>query len=378
MRVAIIGAGPSGIVGLKALLAESGAFTAVKVFERRSTVGGAWNYTPEADTPRKKPIQVPSVDPTRVDPPHISSRVEEGSGTARDGRVGPTWPTPMYDRLNTNIPADLMAYNGMSFADGTELFPRREQVLQYLERYAKDVSDHVSFDTEVVSARKVGDSWRLVHRQFSRTHEVEPEVREEEFDRLMVASGHYETPKLPRISGIETYDRLYPDRVRHSKYYRHPAEYRGKKVLVVGSGPSGADIATQIAGEASLPVYRSTRSPIVTPVIENAAIQDVAEIRAMQAGDGSIVLVDDTVLTGIDAVLFCTGYLYSFSFFAKRDDGSDDGDGGNDSAIRKLVSSDGEYLNDLYEQTIYIPDPSLALLAMGMSKFYHLPFFFPP
>ena len=65
MRVAIIGAGPSGLVALKALRAELNVSTYIKIFERRSTVGGAWNYQPQAST--ESILKETQVNGTRID-----------------------------------------------------------------------------------------------------------------------------------------------------------------------------------------------------------------------------------------------------------------------------------------------------------------------
>lgn len=44
----------------------------------------------------------------------------------------------------------------------------------------------------------------------------------------MVASGHYNTPRLPSIPGLVEWREAYPDRVEHSKSYRRPEQYAGK------------------------------------------------------------------------------------------------------------------------------------------------------
>ena len=62
-RVAIVGAGASGLVAARALR-EEGCFTAIDVFEQRGDVGGLWNYTPQT-----KATDVPSVDPNVVEGP---------------------------------------------------------------------------------------------------------------------------------------------------------------------------------------------------------------------------------------------------------------------------------------------------------------------
>lgn len=63
------------------------------------------------------------------------------------------------------------------------------------------------------------------------------------YDAVMVCNGHYRDPFTPRIEGQERFK----GRQWHSHDYRSPEEFQGKKVLVLGAGPSGRDIAVQIA-----------------------------------------------------------------------------------------------------------------------------------
>lgn len=65
------------------------------------------------------------------------------------------------------------------------------------------------------------------------------EVSQYEFDAVMICIGNYSVPKLPNIPGME----LLGSRAIHSHYYRKPNSYKDKKVLVIGAGPSGIDIA---------------------------------------------------------------------------------------------------------------------------------------
>lgn len=352
MRVAIVGAGPSGLVAAKALLqtpvCPQGTNFSITIFERRSGIGGAWNYTPNPSRHGiRKPRQVPCIDPSMADPPR---RVQPDGQT----RALLTWDTPMYRDLYTNIPADLMAYDDFPFSSrhGSLLdqFPHRESVLNYLGKYAEGLESLIRFNCEVKSISKVDSSWRVVWQEtaFSDVAGQEQGM----YDRVIMASGHYEVPKIPDIIGIRRYDELFPKRLQHSKYYRSPEEYIGKRVLVIGAGPSAVDISAQLAGE-GITVYRSARSDSSALVSDNSRVLLVPEITSFNK-DGTIQLVDDRILPMFDVVLFCTGYLYSFPALRLAED-------------HNVVSEDGEYLQNLYKQMIYVHDPSLAFLAMQMS-----------
>jgi cation diffusion facilitator CzcD-associated flavoprotein CzcO len=85
----------------------------------------------------------------------------------------------------------------------------------------------VSYDTTVELAEKVGSKWRLVLRK-PHTTDGEDEWWEEHFDAIVVASGHYSVPYIPRIEGLDAFERTQPGSVKHSKMFRGRNAYRGK------------------------------------------------------------------------------------------------------------------------------------------------------
>lgn len=123
--VAIIGAGPSGLALANALKTE-GIFSKIKMFERQPQVGGVWNYSDET---RNTPL-IPSTSPFEKEPTLV-----------KNGK--PMYYSPMYKTLETNIPKDVMAFNNNPFNKEYEIFPTREQVLQYLQGYSKNVNELV-------------------------------------------------------------------------------------------------------------------------------------------------------------------------------------------------------------------------------------------
>ena len=101
----------------------------------------------------------------------------------------------------------------------------------------------------------------------------------------------------------------------HSKYYRSPLVYSGKKILVIGNSASGQDLTTDLKTFAHLPVYQSRRSKSrwdgdkPPPGVEWKPI--VQEYKS----DGSILFADGTSFSDIDTVIYCTGYKISFPFW---------------------------------------------------------------
>lgn len=68
----------------------------------------------------------------------------------------------------------------------------------------------------------------------------------EQFDGVMICNGHYHTPNIPHLPE----DEIFEGHQMHSHDYRDPETFRNKRVLVIGAGPSGMDIALQIASTA--------------------------------------------------------------------------------------------------------------------------------
>lgn len=354
LRVAVIGAGPAGVVAIKALQAEKDHFVFVKGFERCPDVGGAWNHTPEYLQPKETAEKISNMDLMKWD--------DRIPAEESDDPQGPAWhfPTPMYAQLNTNIPEGLMCYNDAAFPLGTDTFPDRQTVLEYLKQYAKGAKTRIAFQREVTSVRKDLQKQTWIVQSISNLKGGDRNaVSTESFDRVVIATGHYELPNLPDIPGLAEFDTLFPSVIRHSKYYRTPSDYAGKTTLIVGSGPSAIDITSQIvqSSPSSLVIW-SSRSPMTQPLpTENQEAELVAEIDHLTT-DGSVVLKDGKILRNVDIILFCTGYLYSFPYLDQQS-----------LAPGSPLVTDGERLQNLYEHLFYIPDPTLAVLAMNMSNF---------
>jgi hypothetical protein len=121
--------------------------------------------------------------------------------------------------------------------------------------------------------------------------------------------------KIPRVNGLDEYIRLFPGRVVHSKSYRNAAPFRDKRVLVIGNSASGHDITTALVQSARLPVYQSRRSrsrwdgDTPPPGIEWKPVVE----KYLRTGE--VVFEDDSILSDIDVVIYCTGYKASFPFW---------------------------------------------------------------
>ncbi|CAK7216768.1 monooxygenase [Sporothrix curviconia] len=320
-RVAVIGAGACGLAAARYLQAEQ-AFSLIQVFDQRSVAGGLWNYTPLTD------------------------------GQPQEDAV----VSPVYDLLETNIPHTLMNYTNEPFPSGSALFPEHAVVKSYLQRCAEPVAPLLSLQTEVLSVRKKsnGNGWTVETRHIpSGTTTATP------FDAVVVANGHYSDPFVPAIPGLDSFRQKHPGVVSHAKFYRRAEDSADKKVIVVGNSASGIDISAQIATVCRTPVLVSekekdtsaTVNPIAATAEPSSTIRNVPEIVEFLADDASssasVRMADGTIETAVDAVVFCTGYLYTFPFLPAS-----------------YTAADGSYVPGLYEQLLRADDPTLAFLGI--------------
>jgi len=245
-----------------------------------------------------------------------------------------------------------MAFEDWEFPNGTPDFPFRSQVLEYLEGYGQSVRHLIVFNRKVERVEKQKGKWVLHIRNVT---ESDPELTVESFDAVAVASGisfipklgvdagHYDVPFIPFYPGINQFPAT---NITHSKYFRNASTFRDKRVLLVGNGSSGADLGNQLVDHASA-VFRSIRSKAPAMLYTDPRVRDVAPLKSFDTA--AVELEDGTILDEIDAIIFCTGYLYSFPMFSRK---------------LGFISEDGSYVHHLFQQTFYAEDPSLVFLGM--------------
>lgn len=85
----------------------------------------------------------------------------------------------------------------------------------------------VEFNTTVEKVEKHDQKWVLTLRKET-PQDTTDEWWAEEFDAVVVASGHYNLPYIPDIPGLSEYEDRYPGSIRHSKHYRSVDEFRNK------------------------------------------------------------------------------------------------------------------------------------------------------
>jgi cation diffusion facilitator CzcD-associated flavoprotein CzcO len=159
--------------------------------------------------------------------------------------VGAVWRRH-YDRLHLHTDRNHSGLPGMAMPLTFPTYPSREQVVEYLESYAARFDIRPVFNTTVSRIRCNGAQWSADTDRGMTSASV-----------VVVATGIADAPYRPSWPGSE----LYRGAVVHSSDYRNPAPYAGKRVLVVGFGNSGGEIALDLAN-AGVHVALAIRSPV--------------------------------------------------------------------------------------------------------------------
>ncbi|XP_029474782.1 dimethylaniline monooxygenase [N-oxide-forming] 5-like [Rhinatrema bivittatum] len=212
-RVAVIGAGSSGLTSIKCCLDEG---LEPVCFEATEDVGGLWRFKENSE----------------------------------DGRAS------IYRSVIMNTSKEMMCFSDFPSPDDFPNYMPNTKVLEYFRMYAKhfDLLKYIRFKTTVCSAKKRADfsstgQWDVIT-------ETEGKRESAIFDAILVCSGHHTSPNLPLNSfpGIENFKGQY----FHSRDYKDPFEYQGKRIIVIGLGNSGGDLAVELSLVAKQ-VYLSTR-----------------------------------------------------------------------------------------------------------------------
>ena len=208
---------------------------------------------------------------------------------------------------------------------------------------------------------EVGFEKELRYRQQRR-------VWEERFDAIVVASGHYSVPYIPRIDGLEAFERAQPGSVKHSKMFRGRNEFRGKvgpyavhmlertltimqKVIVVGASVSAADIAYDLVDVARGPVYAVVLGHTMNSYFGDEAFKhpniatkpSIAGI-ATSNNKRTVHFIDGTSVSDVDVIIFGTGYTWSLPFLPH-------------------VEVRNNRIPGLYQHVVYQKDPTLLFVG---------------
>ncbi|MBO3103421.1 flavin-containing monooxygenase [Cellulomonas fengjieae] len=165
----------------------------------------------------------------------------------RTDDVGSSW-RGHYDRLHLHTTRRGSSLPGMPIPRASGRWVARADVVDYLERYTAHHGIDVRTGVEVTRVARAGHgTWALE----TATGEscTGPTV--------VVATGYNHTPVPPAWPGVETFR----GELVHASAYRNPAPYRGRDVLVVGAGNTGAEIAVDLTEGGAARVRLAIRTP---------------------------------------------------------------------------------------------------------------------
>lgn len=151
-----------------------------------------------------------------------------------------------YDSLTLFSPARYSELPGMTFPGDPEHYPHRDEVIEYLRRYAKSLD--VDIRTSHHVTRVDHDGGRFVVMVEDGDTFVAP--------RLIAASGAFSRPYRPALPGLDRFTGT----VLHTSDYRDPTQFAGQRIVVVGSANSAVQIGAELAEHA--PVTLATRHPV--------------------------------------------------------------------------------------------------------------------
>ena len=282
MRVAIIGAGPSGLAALRAFESarrKGAVIPEIVCYEKQDNWGGLWNYTWR----------------TGLD------------------EFGEPVHGSMYRYLWSNGPKECLEFADYSFE---EHFGRA--IPSYPPRAV--LHDYIAGRVERSDVRKYMKFCHVVrHVDFNETTQlftvtvkdlVEDRMLTETFDYVAVASGHFSTPNVPYFEGLERF----PGRVMHAHDFRSADEFAGKNLLIIGSSYSAEDIGVQCHKYGARSVtfsYRTNPMGFGWP-------EGFMEVPLLQKVVGKTATFKDGTSREVDAVVLCTGYKHHFPFLPDK------------------------------------------------------------
>ena len=312
-RIAIIGAGPSGLAQMRAFqsAAKNGEeIPEIVCFEKQSNWGGLWNYTWRTGLDEYG------------EPVHGS----------------------MYRYLWSNGPKEGLEFADYSFEEhfGKQIasYPPRAVLFDYIEGRVKkaNIRDWIRFSTPVREVRydDASGMFTVTAHELTKDH-----VYEEEFDHVIVASGHFSTPNVPEFQGFSAFN----GRVLHAHDFRDAMEFKDKDILIIGTSYSAEDIGSQCwkYGCKSVTIsYRTAPMGYKWP-------DNWQEVPLLQKVEGNTATFKDGTTKEVDAIILCTGYKHHFPFLP---------DDLRLKTANRLASA------DLYKGVSYVPNPKLFYLGM--------------
>ena len=204
----------------------------------------------------------------------------------------------------------------------------------------RDLKQFIRFSTVVrrVEYNKVTDEFTVTANHLKTDREVT-----DTFSHVVVATGMFSTPKMPDVPGIDGFK----GRVLHSKNVKHLHEFKGQRVLLIGSFLSAEDLASMLwkFGAARVIIAYKYR-----PLGRNWP-NGIEERHLAVKFEGNVVYFQDGTDAIVDAVVFCTGYILEFPFMSEE---------------LRLKTDLLSYPENLYKGILWINGGNNKLMYIGM------------
>ena len=312
-KIAIIGAGPCGLAQLRAFksVEETGTdVPEIVCFEKQDNWGGLWNYSWR-------------------------------TGLDRHGEIA---HSSMYRYLWSNGPKECLEFADYYFEEHFDYpiasYPPREVLFDYIQgRVIKaNVREKIRFSTAVrnVEFSEESDTFIVTAHNL-----IEDQSYTEEFDYVVVASGHFSTPNVPNYEGFSHFN----GRILHAHDFRDALEFEGQDLLVIGSSYSAEDIGSQCYKYGAKSITSSYRTaPMGFKWPDNWE-----EKPALLKVEGNTAHFADGSSKDVDAIILCTGYLHHFPFLPDS---------------LRLKTNNILYPLGLYKGVVWEKNPKLLYLGM--------------
>lgn len=168
----------------------------------------------------------------------------------RANEVASSW-RGRYDGLRLNTGRPFSHLPNRKYPKGTPMFPSRDQVIAHVDRHAHEDGIELRLGTTVERVEPNPPGWRL-----------ETSGGEVRVKHLVIAAGLLSVPVIPPWPGRDQFAK----KILHTAKYRNPKAFQGNRVLVVGAGSSGMEIANEVAAGGAAKVWLAVRTlPNILP-----------------------------------------------------------------------------------------------------------------
>ena len=161
-----------------------------------------------------------------------------------------------YDNLTLTVSNYFMAYSDFVPSDERYRFWSKQEYRQYLEKYVSEFNllSKIKFEQTVDNVMKEDDEWQVTVTSSGKQQTYH-------FDRVAVCSGMFVHKKIPNIEGLDKFS----GEIIHTKDYQNAEPFKDKRVLCVGLGESSSDVTSEISNVASQCYLSLRRYPAVAP-----------------------------------------------------------------------------------------------------------------